>query len=73
MKAYIKYIIFCPNNYQGGSGSYFEHSTMLDLDPDLEFRDLHELIDDKIRPIMVENSHNWQGGSYSIKHIEVLL
>ena len=71
MKALIKFIVFYPDNYQGGSGSYFNHSAVIDLDDGLEMRDLKELIYEKINPKVMNDTEAWDNSKYIIQSIEI--
>ena len=44
MKALVKYVVFYPDNHQGGSGSHRDHKTLIELGDDLVLKDVKNII-----------------------------
>jgi hypothetical protein len=72
MKALVTFLVFHPDNYQGGSGAYHEYTQIVDSIEDIELRDLKERVHDEIMVKLNECiPMNWKDGSYILKKTEI--
>jgi bacillopeptidase F (M6 metalloprotease family) len=66
MKALVKYIDHHYDNYQGGSGTSFEFSTIVDLDKDLRVYEVAQFIQDSIFKLCKTHRPYSQKDSYPV-------
>lgn len=71
MQALVTFLIFHPDNCQGGSGAYHEHTAIIKSIEDLELRDLKEKIHEEITIKMNECTPNWVDRAYILKKTEI--
>lgn len=73
MKILVKYTVFCPDNYQGGSGENLTFRKFFTFEDSLKVADLVKCIHSKIKEESLNVSHGWVDYNYKIISMEVFL
>jgi len=73
MKLLIKYTIFQPDNYQGGSGKAIETRALIELDGMVEVSEIYEIVNSTLSIETKRVSNGWDSKNFTISKIEAFL
>lgn len=68
----VNFLIFYPDNYQGGSGKHFMQSKIVSLNPFLNLREIKDEVSEEIRKLTADQTHNWDDSEFVIKEIQII-
>lgn len=71
MNLIVNFLVFYPNNYQGGIGSHHEHRHIATIDGDTRVGDIVDVVKKELDEITKDMTRGWDDGKYILKEIVI--
>ncbi len=69
----VNYLVFHPDNHQGGSGVWYKHKKHLDIESSKSLMETYEAVHVNLKVETRKMTHNWDDSKYQIQTIEMFI